>query len=616
MDAKEIDKRKIEVLKEAAFQLNSEMLKLTNIREDIHRINKEKWTESINKIKDDLGAKQSMLFIGPFSSGKSSFINAILGEAILPTNDRPCTSVVTELRFKNDGTGHEGKAVKKDGSQSETVYNFDDLVKMIDGPTGAIGQSAAYHHIELKYDISQLKEENENLKILCAAGVTIIDCPGYESPYACSEDIIDEYISRATHTFWMNPVDQFGGSFEINKIKAIRQKTTTLIPVFTKADLKPDEDERDELRELYSNTLGGLFRQKEPIFTSAKKWHEGVELAKKDGDTKSVDKLFLESGIHQFLAAMVDATGSKEVTEAKVSSCRMQIDEIIQNLGQTAEREQSYWKGKLEEIGWNEKRNVALNDIKREADEWIKNEAERVGSKVNAHLEDEIVSYICNAGEKVSIEELQKKVSEVWKDEIDANRKAWGKELSRIYEERMKSFKFDDDSSFVVPDWLNGETIDQQMKAIFADLLTTVQRGGLQTTVMGVAGGLLLAMAASIKDVAVVGGALSAVFAAAGPVLIAVAAAGAIPVFMRVHNESKERVRKEVTNNVENWLQKVDMTTSVKTLLMAVNDDTFAKLSAESDKTASEYLRNYNTCENVARKLNEVHSNIVQQFAA
>ena len=418
MDLKESDKKKLEALKDSTWKINTEMLKLTNIREDIHLINKEKWTEQINKIKDDLGAKQTMLFIGPFSSGKSSFINAILGEQILPTNSHPCTSVATELRFKNDGTGHSGKAVKKDGTESENVYNFEDLIKMVDGPTGAIGQCASFHHIELNYDISQLKNENENLKLLCAAGVTIIDCPGYESPYACSEDIINEYISRATHTFWMNPVDQFGGSFEINKIKAIRAKTTTLIPVFTKADLKPDEEERNELRELYSETIGGLFRQKEPIFTSAKKWCEGVELAKENGDTEKVDKLFLESGINQFLTAMVDATGNKEVTAAKVSSCRTQIDELIKELLQSTEREKNYWKEKLEEIGWDEKRNVALNDIKREADEWINNEANRLGGKINAHIEDAVVSYICDAGEKVSVDELQKKVIEVCADTL------------------------------------------------------------------------------------------------------------------------------------------------------------------------------------------------------
>ena len=314
MTEKESDKKKIEVLKDSIHKINSEMLRLTNIREEIHSINREKWSEKIRSIKDDLGAKQMLLFIGPYSSGKSSFVNAILGEDILPTASKPCTSVCTELRFKNDGTGHVGRAIKKDGTATETEYDFNTLMKMIDGPTGAIGQCASFHHIELEYDIAQLKKENVNLALLCEAEVTIVDCPGYESPYACSEDIIDEYISKATHTFWMNPVTKFGGSAEVAKIKNLRQKTTTLIPVFTKADLKPDEDDRDELRETYTNTIGGLFRHKEPIFTSALKWKEGSALLKEKGKLDNdVDALFKESGIYQLLSVLSNVTKNTEM---------------------------------------------------------------------------------------------------------------------------------------------------------------------------------------------------------------------------------------------------------------------------------------------------------------
>ena len=75
---------------------------------------------------------------------------------------------------------------------------------MVDGPTGAIGESAAYHHIELNYDISQ--SESQCLRQHCDAGVTIVDAPGYGSPYYSNDEIIEEYISKASHTFWINVV--------------------------------------------------------------------------------------------------------------------------------------------------------------------------------------------------------------------------------------------------------------------------------------------------------------------------------------------------------------------------------------------------------------------------
>lgn len=621
MDAKESDKKKIEVLKDAAYEIKSNMLKLTSIREDIHAINKEKWAEKIGEIKNDLGAKQTMLFIGPFSSGKSSFINAILGENILPTNDRPCTSVCTELRFKKDGSGNSGRIVKKDGSKTETVYDFNELIKMIDGPTGAIGDSAAYHHIELEYDISMLKNGNQNLNLLCEADVTIIDCPGYQSPYACSESIIEEYISHATHTFWMNPIDQFGGNFEINKIKDIRQKTTTLIPVFTKADLMPDEEERNVVRDLYSETIGGLFRHKEPIFTSAKKWEEGMKLSKENGSQQDIDELFRKSGIHNFLTAMVDATGSKEVTAAKVSSCRTQIDELIKELGQATEREQNHWKAKLQEIGWDEKQNVELNEAKHEAVEWIKNEAELTGRGISKHIEEEVVNYVCNAGDKLSEHVLLQKVTDVWKDEINSRRKAWSNELCKIYEERMKHLKFDDDRSFKIPEWLKGATINEKFTNEMMNLMKAVENAGLQAAGQGIVGAFLYSLAhISTDGLSIVKAKILSTIAPAlnvgGLVLLGMAGFAIIPAYMRARADSKEKTRKEIERNVEEWLEHLNMTNTVESLLMSVNDETFNKLSAEDDKKADEFKRNYNTCGDIAYNLNEIHRNIIQQFSA
>ena len=622
MQEKESDKQKIEALNNAVYAIKNEMLELTNMREDIHIINREKWTEKLNKIQDDLGSKQMLLFIGPFSSGKSSFINAILGkEDILPTNSRPCTSVVTELRFKNDGTGHEGKAVRKDGTESDIVYDFSDLIKMIDGPTGAIGESASYHHIELTYDIAQLRDGNTNLAMLCAAGVTIVDSPGYESPYACSEDIIDEYIGKATHTFWMNPVDQFGGSFEINKIKAIRAKTTTLIPVFTKSDLKPDEEDRKELENTYSETIGGLFRHKEPIFTSAHKWKEGIELIKKNSGaaSKEADDLFMESGIYKFLNAMVDATGKKEVTDAKVSSCKIQIEDLLKELKQSATREQNHWLEKLNELGWDEKNNTALNEIKREASQWIKIESKQAGDKLNAHLKDEVLNYVFEAGEKLSTAVLQDKVKTVWKEEIENNSKRWGKELQNIYKDSAKNFYFEEGKTPLIPEWLSGTSFQSQLKDFTDNMMSAIERAGVQSALQGLLGGTLLSLSPALKGWTFLslklGAALAPVMLIGGIVFVGLAGFAIMPAYNRNAKDKKEEKRKAVTRKVEDWLEKLDTTTTIQLILMKINDDTFDKLSNESNTKAATPQKNFNTCGEIIRGIDEIHKNIAQQFS-
>lgn len=618
MTEKESDKKKIEVLKDSIHKINSEMLRLTNIREEIHSINREKWSEKIRSIKDDLGAKQMLLFIGPYSSGKSSFVNAILGEDILPTASKPCTSVCTELRFKNDGTGHVGRAIKKDGTATETEYDFNTLMKMIDGPTGAIGQCASFHHIELEYDIAQLKNENVNLALLCEAEVTIVDCPGYESPYACSEDIIDEYISKATHTFWMNPVTKFGGSAEVAKIKNLRQKTTTLIPVFTKADLKPDEDDRDELRETYTNTIGGLFRHKEPIFTSALKWKEGSALLKEKGKLDNdVDALFKESGIYQLLSVLSNVTKNTEMTDAKVNACRLKIDDILKELKSSTEREQNHWKSELSTLGWDENRNEILNDIKAEADIWIKNEAERVGHRLNAQITENVVSYICEVGEKVKPEEIQDKVIEAWQDVIYNNEKRWSSELIKTYKEKVSKFNFDKDNSFDIPGWLNGDTIQNQINGFINDIMLAVSRGGLVSSIEAVAGITLFSLAGEVAAADFVGHTvLAGIMGPIGIVLMGVAAVAIVPHYTKAVSDRKEKTRKDVTAKVESWLDQLDTSRMISSLLMNINDVTFNRLSDEADKEAAEKKRAYNMCLEIYRDLNTIHADIQQQFSS
>ena len=158
-----LNQKKLDVLVETTAGLNRQVEDICAVRPEVFSINREEWKKQLAEIRGQIHANQMILFIGPFSSGKSSFINALLGEDILPTSNRPCTSVVTELSFV-EGGGHRGVAVRKDGQATEREYDYASLLKMVDGPSGAIGESAAYHHIELEFDITQLQYESACLK--------------------------------------------------------------------------------------------------------------------------------------------------------------------------------------------------------------------------------------------------------------------------------------------------------------------------------------------------------------------------------------------------------------------------------------------------------------------
>ena len=66
----------------------------------------EEWNHGFQGITTELNDQIVLLFIGPFSSGKSTFVNALIGKDILPTNDSPCTAVITEIQFKKGNSFH------------------------------------------------------------------------------------------------------------------------------------------------------------------------------------------------------------------------------------------------------------------------------------------------------------------------------------------------------------------------------------------------------------------------------------------------------------------------------------------------------------------------------
>lgn len=129
--------------------------------------------------------------VGTFKNGKSTFINALLGEDILPTKALPCTSVINEIKY-----GESKKAIlnfrnplpetllsdiptatlnhmkahgMKDVPPMEIEYDrISDYVTIpLDGDPDEISLKSPYLSVELFYPSQLLKE-----------GVEIIDSPG------------------------------------------------------------------------------------------------------------------------------------------------------------------------------------------------------------------------------------------------------------------------------------------------------------------------------------------------------------------------------------------------------------------------------------------------------
>ncbi len=128
----------------------------------------------INEAKTIWRKNQSERFrlavVGEFSQGKSTLLNALLGEEIQPTREIPCSSTVTVLKYGNQ---KRVVCVYKDGREEE--ISFDAYQQK-----ASLSEDAAIDCLSDELAQSQIVEiifEHPDLE-LCKSGVEIVDSPG------------------------------------------------------------------------------------------------------------------------------------------------------------------------------------------------------------------------------------------------------------------------------------------------------------------------------------------------------------------------------------------------------------------------------------------------------
>ena len=219
-------------------------------------------------------SKVKVAVIGNFSSGKSSFINSLLGADICPVKVNPTTSAVTkfiygdtEEIFQIDKNGNKKKIDKK-----QYLNLCQHNVKTMEKTKGFF--------FEYRYPSSILKN------------IELYDTPGFEN----KENPQDEQITREIATNQADIIlfiqDIQKGTIEertINKIKEIKETSPAKewYLIFNKADTKPKR-ELQEIKENFKNSeIKNFFSSVH--FYSAKKVIEAIRFSN-EGDFEELKK--------------------------------------------------------------------------------------------------------------------------------------------------------------------------------------------------------------------------------------------------------------------------------------------------------------------------------------
>ncbi|HEX6837966.1 MAG TPA: tetratricopeptide repeat protein [Polyangia bacterium] len=164
--------------------------------------------------------------MGEFNSGKSTFVNALIGEEVAPMGITPTTATINVLKY---GAERKGRVVYLDDEVREVEWG--DVPKLLKGLDAA--EAKRIRVVEVLYPLETLQRVN------------VVDTPGLNSIHPEHEETARKFIAEADAVLWLFTVDQAAKATEgeaLGKIKAAGKK---ILGVVNKIDrCSPEELER------------------------------------------------------------------------------------------------------------------------------------------------------------------------------------------------------------------------------------------------------------------------------------------------------------------------------------------------------------------------------------
>ena len=193
------------------------------------------YAEGLDAIIKHTSEPLMLMVMGSFSTGKSSFINALVGEEIAAVEAKPTTAVVTKLCY---GTQDKLLLHFRDGSvKSATPKEFNRMT--------AVNDEAQLNAIHEKLDYVERQMPIDILK-----QISIIDSPGLNDVAEKHSEATERFVNKADTVLWMFSTVQLGTREEM---AAMDKLTPRLKPIAVVNKMDLIDEEEDDPQEILAN---------------------------------------------------------------------------------------------------------------------------------------------------------------------------------------------------------------------------------------------------------------------------------------------------------------------------------------------------------------------------
>ena len=202
--------------------------------------------------------------LGLFKSGKSSFLNSLIGKPILPVGVIPVTTTITRVQY-----GERERAIVRhfDGQQTEVDI-------------GAIGEFTS----EAKNPANQKNVEVVDLELPSLekySGLRLVDTPGLGSIFKYHMETSENWLPEVGTALLAISSDRPLAENDLQLIRELRKHTPKIVLLLTKADLL-SSDQQKEVVHFFLTALQREFHEEFPIFLysirlDTERWKQRLE---------------------------------------------------------------------------------------------------------------------------------------------------------------------------------------------------------------------------------------------------------------------------------------------------------------------------------------------------
>lgn len=279
---------------------------------------------SENENIDDLihktrGTSFKLLVMGEFSSGKSAFINVLLGEKLLPEGAVPMTALITEINY-----GREKKVVMyprpgkwRGGDKPfEIEPKLSEIKKYstIDNKSGINMKEA--NRVDSSFEKMVVHWPLEILK----DGVAIVDSPGLNDPYS-NDYIVQKYVPKADAIlFCVNGTKAYsaGDKKTLELINSSGFKNPIMVTTYF--DVVTDEMSQQEIQEFMDICNAKYMNHTEKAFCHYVNSKLGMEAKQTNSQSSLVESGYYE--LEKFLATYLTENKGREKIGAATSAIK------------------------------------------------------------------------------------------------------------------------------------------------------------------------------------------------------------------------------------------------------------------------------------------------------